>query len=578
MKPIDQELTSWLLDHARGLWGAEIEESLFQVRPTNKPEFGDYQCNAAMGLAKRLKTAPRSVAERLIADRELHPALEKIELAGPGFINLFLKRAWLLERVVALLESPSVGLHPVEDPKTVVLDFSSPNVAKPMHIGHLRSTNLGESLRRILTTLGHKVYGDNHLGDWGTQFGLLILGYRNFLDRVAFEEDPVSELERVYVRSYEASRADDAYLDQARSELVRLQQGDPDNLRLWEEFVAVSMREFDRIYRRLDIHFDMVRGESAYRGMLADVVGLLKEKGIARESEGATVVFFDDENLAPLIVQKKDGGFNYATTDLATIRYRVEELKADQIVYVTDERQQLHFRQIFAVARMLGFDVPLEHVWFGLMRLPEGTFSTRQGNVIKLEKLLDEAEARALVMAKASSDGEIGEDELCEIARVVGLGSVKYADLSQNRQTLVTFEWDRMLSLEGNTAPYLQYTYARIRSIWRKHQTGEGGADADWRKEAERASVFEEKAELDLAKALLQFSEVVERAGRLFRPNVIADYLFELCQFYNALYQNVMILKASPEARARRLLLCEAVSRTIKEGLRLMGIETVERM
>jgi arginyl-tRNA synthetase len=311
--------------------------------------------------------------------------------------------------------------------------------------------------------------------------------------------------------------------------------------------------------------------------MLPGIVDLLKEKGLARESEGAMVVFFEDENLAPLIVQKKDGAFNYATTDLATIRYRVEELNADQIVYVTDERQQLHFRQVFSTAEMMGFSVPLEHVWFGLMRLPEGTFSTRQGNVIKLERLLDEAESRALALAKASADPEIPEDELREIARVVGLGAVKYADLSQNRQTLITFDWDRMLSLEGNTAPYLQYTYARIRSIWRKYQAGEG-AGSGWKEEAGRASVFEDKAELDLAKGLLLFPEVVERAGRLFRPNVITDYLFELCQLYNGLYQNVTILKAAPPERARRLLLCEAVSRTIKRGLDLLGIETVERM
>jgi len=574
MRPIDLELNDWLAERVAGMWPELGASADCAVRPTGDPRFGDYQSNVAMSLAKPLRRPPRAIAEAIVKDLPRHRAIERVEIAGPGFINLFLASEWMLEAIRALLARPEQRIAPAARPERVLIDFSSPNVAKPMHIGHLRSTILGESLRRILIALGHEVLGDNHLGDWGTQFGLLTVGYRRFLDGANYGADPVEELERVYVRAYEAAQADPGLMDEARRELVRLQQGDPRNRQLWQAFVQASRGEFDRIYQRLNIHFDLVRGESAYEEMLPGLIDELVARGLARESDGALVVFFPGDKLPPLIVRKQDGGFNYATTDLATIKYRAEELRAERVIYVTDERQQLHFRQVFEVARQMGFTLPLEHVWFGLMRLPEGTFSTRQGNVIKLERLLDEAERRAAAVLDQTG-AQFTEAERREISRVVGLGAVKYADLAQHRQTLVTFDWDRMLALDGNTAPYLQYTYARIRSIWRKHAE-QGGAPME--AEAALATPFEPGPEQDLAKALLRFSETVHRAGRSYRPNVIADYLFELGQLYNALYQNLPVLRAEPPARARRLLLCEAVARTIRHGLDLLGIEVVERM
>jgi len=543
------------------------------VAATN-PEFGDYQCNEAMTLAKALRIAPRAMAQAVVerARRQPHEAVEKLEIAGPGFINISLRSDWLAAHLEGMARSPRLGVPEPGLGRTVVMDYSSPNVAKPMHIGHIRSTVIGNALDRLHRLLGYRVLADNHLGDWGTQFGILIMGYRHFADAGALKAEPVEELERIYVKSYQQTQADAAWLGQCRAELVKLQAGDPANLALWREFVRLSLEEFDHIYRRLGVKFDLVRGESHYSDRLPGVVARLAQTGLAQESEGATVVFLEDEKLPVCIVRKSDGGFNYATTDLATVAGRVEEFAPEKIVYVTDERQQTHFRQIFAICRKLGFAVKLDHVWFGLMRLPEGTFSTRQGNVIKLERLLDEAEARALAIVREASP-EMPPEQQQEVARAVGIGAVKYADLSQNPQTTVTFTWAKALALDGNSAPYLQYAYARIASVRDKYAERFPGGDL------EKHSIrFTEPVERTLAVKLARFPEVVVRAAQSYRPSVVADYLYDLSQTYNTFYQNVPFLKAPDGVRESRVRLCGIVARVLRAGLDALGIETPERI
>ncbi|MBP6835545.1 MAG: arginine--tRNA ligase, partial [Deltaproteobacteria bacterium] len=472
--------------------------------------------------------------------------------------------------------------------------YSSPNVAKPMHIGHIRSTILGEAMKRVLRAVGYTVVADNHLGDWGTQFGKLIVGWRRYLDRAAYERDPVGELLRIYVKYTEEEKAqkqalgapvkegddDDAPLPaqapalllEARAELVKLQAGDPENVALWKQFVDVSMAEFDRVYKRLGVGFDEVLGESFYNDQLAATVDELLEKGIAEHSQGAVIVTFtkerDGEAMPPMLVRKADGGFLYGTSDIAAMRYRMGRWSPSRILIVTDERQQLHFRQLFAVARRLGVPARLEHVWFGLMRLPEGTFSTRDGNVISLESLLDEAEKRAADVAR-SLNADLAEAELAEVARVVGLGSVKYNDLSKDRQTLITFTWDKALSLQGNTAPYVQYAYARIRSIQRK--VAELGA-------VPGPLVALEPTERALVMTLLRYPLAVEEVAMSSRPHALCDYLFELAGAFSSFFNDCPVKDAEPSVRAARLTLCDRVATVLRRGLDLLGIEVVERM
>jgi arginyl-tRNA synthetase len=542
------------------------------VVATTNAEFGDYQCNYAMGLAKTLKSPPRQIAETVLSAMPKHEAINKVALAGPGFINITLNTEWLTRMVLAVGRDDRCGVPQVGSGKTVILDYSSPNVAKPMHIGHIRSTVIGNALDRLHRFLGYRVLADNHLGDWGTQFGIMIMGYRHFADPAALAAGPVEELERVYVKSYEQSKQDDAWLNQARQELVKLQAGDPENRRLWQRFIELSLTEFDHIYKRLDVKFDLVRGESFYHDRLAGVVQDLIEKGLARESDGALVAFLDEEKLPPCIVKKSDGGFNYATTDLATIESRISEFHPDKIVYVTDERQQLHFKQVFALARKRGCVTRLEHVWFGLMRLPEGTFSTRQGNVIKLEKYLDEAEARALIIVKETSP-DMPEARQKDIARAAGIGGVKYADLSQNPQSLVTFSWEKALALDGNSAPYLQYAYARIASVQDKFKDQFPGVDL-----AKFSISLDQPIERTLAVMILQYPELVIRAAESYKPSVLADYLYGLSSAYSTFYQNVPFLKAPEGVRESRVNLCAIVARILRQGLNLMGIETPDRI
>ena len=570
---IVDELTGWMQSaFAAAFPDSGLDSRSVSVSPSTSLEFGDYQCNDAMPLAKSLKMPPRAIAETVIGNIELHHAVSRLEIAGPGFINIWLKDEWLTAFLEQMRRDPGCSLPSIGAGRTVVIDYSSPNVAKPMHIGHIRSTIIGNALDRMHRALGYNVIADNHIGDWGTQFGIIIMGYRHFVDREALETHPVEELERVYVKSYEKSREDEEWLNQCRRELVKLQSGDAENIALWREFVAMSMNEFDRIYKRLDVHFDHVRGESYYNDRLEPAIDLLTAKGLAEESEGALVVFLEEEKLPVCIVRKSDGGFNYAASDLATVAARIEEFRPESICYVTDQRQQDHFRQVFAICRHLGYDVELRHVWFGLMRLPSGTFSTREGNVIRLEKLLDEAEDRAMHIVSESSP-ELDEATRREIARAVGLGAVKYADLSQNPQSTVTFTWEKALALDGNSGPYLQYACARISSVRDKYSARFPRQDP-----GSFPVQFSEKIERTLAVKLARFPDVVVRAARAYKPSMIADHLYDLAQTYSTFYQNVPFLKAEEGVRESRVQLCGMVAAVLRKGLGILGIETPDRI
>ncbi len=570
--PLRDVLSDWLAAALRRAVPDAPPDVPLPAVPATRPEFGDYQCNAAMALARQLRRPPRALAEAICAAAGPHPAVRSLEVAGPGFLNVTLDDSALAARVAAIAGDPRLGTPEPGRGRTIVLDYSSPNVAKPMHIGHIRSTVIGNALDRMFRFLGYRVIADNHLGDWGTQFGLLLLGFRHFANAEAYERTPIDELERIYVLSYERSQQDPAWLEAARAELVKLQQGDPANRELWRSFVEHSLREFERIYRRLDVRFDLVRGESWYNDRLPGVIRLLEERGLVRESEGALVVDLSDEGLPVCIVRKRDGGYNYATTDLATVLAREEEFHPDAVIYVTDERQQLHFRQIFAIARRLGVATRLEHVWFGLMRLPEGTFSTRQGNVIKLERLLDEAEERALALVRENSPDMPAERQL-EVARAVGIGAVKYADLSQNPQSLVTFTWDKALAMDGNSAPYLQYACARISSVLDKYAERYDPAALT------AATVrFTDPIERRLAVLLVRFCETVLDAANGCRPNLLADHLFELAQTYSRFYQTLPFLRAPEGIRESRLKIGMAVAQALRTGLGLLGIETPSRI
>ena len=570
---LEQRLSRWMQSVFVTVF-PDTDSARFEaiVVPAGDEKFGDYQCNSAMALGKALKQAPRAVAQTVVEKAVLPDCVERMEIAGPGFINIHLKSAWLAKHLTDLQSDGRLGVPECGSGKTVVMDYSSPNVAKPMHIGHIRSTVIGNALDRLHRFLGYRVLADNHLGDWGTQFGIMIMGYRHFVDEKALAEAPVEELERVYVKSYEQSRADEQWLNQARQELVKLQAGDPENRALWKRFVDLSIEEFNRIYRRLGVSFDFYRGESHYNDRLPSVIELLKEKGLARESEGALVAFLDEEKLPPCIVQKSDKAFNYATTDLATVMSRVGEFHPDAIVYVTDERQQLHFKQVFTLCRKMGIQANLVHVWFGLMRLPEGTFSTREGNVIKLEKLLDEAENRALEIVRTASP-DLPADQQQAIARAVGIGAIKYADLSQNPQSLVTFTWDKALALDGNSAPYLQYACARISSVQDKYQERFPGRNPN-----DFPLALGDPWERKLAVKLVQFPDAVVDATAAYKPSLLADYLYELAQVYSGFYQNVPFLKADEGIRESRVRLCDVTARTLRQGLSLLGIETPARI
>ena len=634
-------------------------EYLTLIHRSQNERFGDYQADLAMPLAKRLGLKPRDLAAQITARLDVADLANPPELAGPGFINLRLKDDYLAHRVKALIHDERLGVPSVETPRTFVLDYSAPNVAKPMHVGHIRSTVIGDALYRILKFVGHHVISDNHIGDWGTQFGMILYGFRHFLDAEAYRRNPVAELARIYrvvrrLMDYHESKAElpeqeaeterrrravqelreqaaaadgptrsklekelrraEAALAEAEGDLqaantlicdvendpvwspwaaahpdigkavlaetAKLHAGDAENLRLWREFLPHSRDEMERIYQRLGISFDHTLGESFYHDQLADLTEELLRRGIARVSDGAVCIFFDDLAV-PMIIRKQDGAFLYASTDLATLRWRMENWRPDAVLYVVDHRQSLHFRQLFAAARMLGYrDVTLEHVSFGTVLGEDGRpFRTRAGDTVGLESLLDEAVRRAAEIVAANDDAkpqgpELSPEERRRVAEVVGIGALKYADLSQNRSSDYVFSYDKMLAMTGNTGTYMQYAYARIQNIFAKGEVDiaalrESGQEIRLTHPAERALVLE----------ILRFPEAVELVLEDYRPHQLTAYLFELSNRFSTFYQECPVLQApSPDVRAGRLLLCDVTGRVLRRGLQLLGIETVDRM
>jgi arginyl-tRNA synthetase len=574
---------------ALGGFVADPEPYVAMVRATQDARHGDYQANCAMALAKVLGRQPREVAQA-IAER-LPPAgmLETAEVAGPGFINVRLNCDWLAAQVQAMAGSDRLGVEPAASPRTIVIDYSSPNVAKPLHVGHLRSTIIGDALARLYRFLGHKVITDNHLGDWGTQFGILLYGWKNFGDEQALQADPVQELLRLYthVRHLMATDAEDAddvvnpVAEAARQETAKLHEGDPENVALWKRFMPWCLAELDEIYRQLDIHFDHTLGESYYNPVLPDVVHSVEQRGLAQPSQGALAIFFG-EDQPPALVRKKDGAFTYMTTDLATIRHRVENWKADELLYVVDFRQGQHFKNLFDAARRWGYDkVALEHISFGsVLGRDRKPIKTREGGAVELSQLLNEAVLRAEQVYQQNRE-ERGDDvselragELREVYQVVGLGAVKYADLSQNRTSDYIFDFDKMLAMDGNTATYMQYAYVRNRGIFRK-----GEVDVAPLRTHPPLPQLETPEERSLALYLLRFPDALEAAAAENKPNAITAYLWDLAKAYSGFFTNCPVLKApSPALRESRLLLCDLTARVIQQGLQLLGIRTVERM
>ncbi|MDN5341321.1 MULTISPECIES: arginine--tRNA ligase [Oceanotoga] len=562
MKLTEKYLYEIIKDHLINLYNEEISNSLF-IQETNNSNFGDFQTNFAMINAKTLKKAPRKIAEEILENFPQSDLITKVEIAGPGFINIFISDDFVGEQLKKL------GNEEIEfDLNTkgnVIIDYSSPNIAKPMHIGHLRSTVIGDAIKRIYRYLGYTVIGDNHLGDWGTQFGSLIVGYDRWLDKENYKQNPIDELERIYVKFTQESEKNVDLIEIAREEQRKLQSGDERNTKLWKEFIEVSLKDYEKIYKRMDIDFDTYYGESFYHNIMKDVVKDLIEKNIAFEDDGALVVSFDDDNLPNCIVRKSNGSFLYTTSDLACIKFRRENYDINRLIYVTDQRQQTHFKQVFTIADNLGWNEKKDHVYFGLMRFVDGVFSTRKGNVIKLKELLDKAtqEAEKILLERNSN-----KENLKEKAEIIGVGAVKYADLSQNRTSDIIFDWEKMLSFNSNSSPYLQYTYARINSLIKKSDLND----------IQEIYIFENDYEKNLAKNLLKFPNAVMRAGENYKPNLLTDYLYELAQTFNSFYNNVRVLNAEGKYLESKLALCKKTAYVLEKGLNLLGIKTLEEM
>ena len=567
-----QELEG-VMSQALNAVGVDLPEG-FQVQVESAADlrFGDYQSNAAMILAKRLRTNPREFAAKLIEVMELGD-LAVADIAGPGFINFRVTHSAWSKRMSALLGDNRLGVALASPVQTIVVDFSAPNVAKPMHVGHIRSTIIGDSLSRIARFLGHEVITDNHIGDWGTQFGMIIHGWKTVLKESDLEADPVAELLRVYRTVNALCGKDDAVRETCKQELVKLQGGDAENLKIWEKCVDLSKQGLQGIYDRLDVGFDHWYGESFYNDRLAPLVDEMLESGVARESEGAVCVFFDGDaklDEKPAIVRKADGGFLYATTDLATIDFRVQQWHADQIWYVVGAPQQLHFQQIFEATRKRGQNPSMHHIAFGsILGEDRKLMKTRSGDNVQLVDVLDEAVERAdRVIGEKSPD--MDPAERAEVASIVGIGSVKFAELSQHRMTDYVFSWDRMLALQGDTAPYLQYSYVRVRSIFRKLD-GQINIDPS-------ALSIEADAEVHLARMLVRFGETVPILLDDFRPNLLANYLLELAKAFHSFFEACPVLKSEGDTQNTRLALCELTSQVLEKGLGLLGIEVPERM
>ncbi|GAB3108711.1 arginine--tRNA ligase [Aestuariicella hydrocarbonica] len=552
------------------------------LAPSKKAGFGDYQANGAMAAAKAMKTNPRELAQTILDNLDLDGIAEKTEIAGPGFINIHLADNWLAQQTATLLNDPQLGQEKVAAPQTVVVDYSSPNLAKEMHVGHLRSSIIGDALVRALEFQGHRVIRQNHVGDWGTQFGMLIAELEDQIEDGEAAEFALKDLEGFYQQSKKHFDEDEDFAKRARDYVVKLQSGDERVLGLWEKFKRVSLHHSEEIYEQLNVTLkeEDVRGESAYNDDLPKVVAALKKQGLAVEDQGAQVVFLEEladkeGNPSPVIIQKQGGGYLYATSDLAALRYRTQSLQADRILYFIDARQSLHMNQVFTLARKAKFvpdNVSLEHHAFGTMMGPDGKpFKTRTGGTVKLASLLDEAVERAAALIAAKDPG-LSEEEKVEVAQKVGIGAVKYADLSKTRTNDYIFNWDAMLSFEGNTAPYLQYAYTRIQSIFRKAgvKPTDLAADINIGTEAEKA----------LALKLLQFPEVLDQVTREAYPHVLCTYLYDVASLFMKFYEACPILKKDVDTATRnsRLGIAHVAAQTLKTGLDLLGIETMEKM
>ena len=545
--------------------------------------FGDYQSNAAMAQAKQRRTNPRALAQEVIDAMDLD-GLATTEIAGPGFINFRVLPEAFAARAREQLDDPRLGVPSVADSKRVVIDFSAPNVAKPMHVGHIRSTILGDSLSRIAAFLGYEVIRDNHIGDWGTQFGMILHGWKTLLDETALEADPIAELVRVYRQVNALTKEDPSVLETCKAELVRLQAGDEENLEIWQKCIDLSKLGLEKIYKRLDVSFDHWLGESFYNDRLPGLVEEFLETGLARVSDGAVCIFsggeLADENDPyrihkedgwqdnPAIIRKADGGFLYATTDLATVEYRIDEWKADEVWYVVGTPQQLHFRQLFDACGRWGKEAKFHHVAFGsILGEDRKLMKTRSGDNVQLVDVLEEAVERSAKVIAEKNPG-LSAEAIAEIAETVGIGAVKFAELSQNRLTDYVFSWDRMLALQGDTAPYLQYSDVRIRSIFRKL---EGDFEAG-------EIVLKEEAEVHLTRMLLRYGEVVPSILEDHRPNLLANYLLELARAFHSFFEACPVLKSEGDIRTSRLTLCALTSKVLRHGLGLLGIQCPERM
>ena len=558
-----------------------------ELTPATDPRFGDYQTNAALVLGKQRGENPRQVAEKIVGHLNVGDVCEPPVVAGPGFINFTVRPGAVAEKTASVLGDERLGVAEKELLRRIVIDFGSPNVAKLMHVGHIRSTVLGDALARIATFLGHEVIRDNHIGDWGTQFGMVIYGWKNLLDQRALQQNPLAEIVHIYKETNALATSDPQVREACRQELVKLQAGDKENIDIWNECVAFSMQDFEHVYELLDIHYDIQCGESFYNDRLPGVVERLLKSGIAEISEGAVVVFFRDiPELAdkPCIIRKRDGGFNYATTDIATVDYRLDDLKADSVWYVVGAPQTLHFKQIFEIARRQGYKADLRHITFGsILGEDRKLMKTRSGENVPLRELLEEACRRARKIIEEKNP-DLSEAEKIDVAQKIGIGAVKYADLSQYRMTDYVFSWDKMLSLQGNTAPYLQNAYVRIRSIFRKAgespvATPLGGVrEETGRRPVATTLTLTNPAEINLAKRLCQFAETVPQILNDFRPNILANYLFEVANGFHTFYEACPVLKSEEPARSSRLALCDLTGRILHRGLDLLGIKVPEKM
>jgi len=550
------------------------------VSLSNRPQFGDYQANGVMGAAKKLKTNPRELATKVVENLDLDGIADNIELAGPGFINIHLNQAWLASQLNVVSSDSHIGVTQRTEPQTVVVDYSAPNLAKEMHVGHLRSTIIGDAVVKALEFRGDKVIRQNHMGDWGTQFGMLIAHLSDKLAGNEVAETALSDLENFYREAKIRFDEEEGFADRARADVVKLQSGDPDSAKLWQQFIDISISHSEEIYDKLNVSLKRndIMGESAYNDDLSAVIDELMAKEVAVEDQGAKVVFIDemankDGEPSVFIVQKSGGGFLYATTDLSACRYRSGKLKADRIIIFTDARQALHFKQVEIVARKAGFlpeNVGYDHCPFGMMMGNDGKpFKTRTGGTIKLAELLDEAVVRASDLIKEKNP-DINSNDLAEISKKVGIGAVKFADLSKNRTSDYIFNWKTMLSFEGATAPYLQYAYSRIQSIFTKAQVTQLSNNIQVIEPQEKA----------LALKLLQLEDVIDAVISECTPNLLCNYLYELASLYMSFYEACPILKdgIADDVKASRLALCQLVAQTLKQGLDILGIEVMDRM